>query len=97
MNFFKIEDFKNLAKDLLMGILELSSVTADYEITKILKNHTEGENQYFKKYISKIKRIYPSFRDSWRSYFNENQIEEINDQIQNFLEIFHEILFKDRQ
>ena len=90
---FKIEDFKILAKDLMMAILEFNITLADIEYTKNLKIKTEVSETFFNKYLSKMKKSYPEFKESWKDYFSEVQLQKLTIKLGKFIDLANENLF----
>lgn len=90
---FKIEDFKVLAKDLMLGILDLTTLIADIEYGKCLRNRSETDDLHFNKYLVKVRKMFPEFKESWRSYFSELQFQDLYQDFSDFLELLNETLF----
>ena len=91
----KIEDFKNIGKDLMLAVLEFHTVIAEQEYAKIGKN-AKPENLAdfnFNKYLSKVKKNYPEFKNSWKEYFSEMQLQKLSNKLGKFVDLVNENLF----
>jgi len=91
---FKIEDFKILGKDLMMGVLEFNTILADLEYSKAGRNKNEINSElHFNKYLSKMKKSYPEFKSSWKEYFSEAQLQKMYNKLGKFVDMMNENFF----
>ena len=92
---FKIEDFKNIGRELMMGVLEFHTVIAELEYSKTGKNpKIENFTDFnFNKYFAKIKKMFPEFKNSWKEYFSEIQLQKLSNKLVKFVDLVNENLF----
>lgn len=92
---FRTEDFKNIGRDLMMGVLEFHTVVAELEYTKTGKNpKPENLSEFnFNKYLSRVRKLYPEFKNSWKDYFSEPQLQKLSNKLVRFVDLVNENLF----
>lgn len=92
-NRFKMEDYRILAKDLMIAVLEFNTILSEIEYMKTIRIKTETNDLNFHKYLAKIKKIFPGYKDNWKSYFTEQQMQTLYKKLEKFVDLVQESLF----